>query len=152
MAVPTGPGTETIQSHMFEEMDSVSGGPQNLINGVQHHTYTVISIVVHCNALQATTNKFTCAMIGWEGHGGASQQEIKIFEQVIPAGETFVWSDRFSFFGHEPSGAGVFDTDLADQTNLPAQGGTAVQRLYCYTTNAADDYDLVVTYLDQDWT
>ena len=55
MAVPTGSGTETIHSHSFNDVDAVQ---QKLIIGVKHHVYTVITIIVQCNALDLTTDNF----------------------------------------------------------------------------------------------
>ena len=52
MAVPTGSGTETLHSHWFEDVDNM----QTLIYGVQHHVYTVKSIIIYCEGLDLTTD------------------------------------------------------------------------------------------------
>ena len=67
MAVPTGSGTETIHSHLFEDVDAT----QTLILGVQHHIYTVLSIIVKCHVLNATTDKGYINLIGYDLHGAA---------------------------------------------------------------------------------
>ena len=59
MAVPTGSGTETLHSHMFADVDA----PQTLIYGVQHHVYTVLSVIIHCNALDATNFPQFCQVL-----------------------------------------------------------------------------------------
>ena len=151
MAQPTGNGTETLHSHIYETVQNTSGTPRNLINGVQHHVYTVLSIIICSRSLASATNKFTLAIKGWDNTIGTTQQTIKIFSQVIPAGTTFVWNDKFSMFGTEPTGAGQFDTDANDQTKLSEQGGSAIQRVMCWTDSASDEYDITVSYIDQDW-
>ena len=146
MAVPTGSGTETLHSHMFEDYDA-SG---NLIVGVQHHVYTVLSIIVHCHALNATTDNFYVALTAYDNHGGAAGESIELFKcGNIQPKDTFVWNDKFSFNGYGPSGTDVFST-AAHQTANAAQGG-ASQVLKCSQDSSADGFDCIVTYLDQDW-
>ena len=43
MALATGAGTETLHAHHFEDVSAAT--TQNLIVGVQHHIYTVLSII-----------------------------------------------------------------------------------------------------------
>ena len=47
MAIARGAGTEIIRSASFEAVDDTQ---QVLIYGVQHHIYTVLSIIARCNA------------------------------------------------------------------------------------------------------
>ena len=154
MALPTGGGTETVHTHLFEDVD----GGQTLIYGVQHHVYTITSLVVYCQLLLATTDQFWIQLIGWDCHGGSSGQEIRLAKRNIQEGETFVWNDRFSFNGTEPTGeSGQFGSGSAGdndayQIAIAAQGSTNRQYLQFQTTDVADDYDLVLTYIDQDWT
>ena len=42
MAISRGAGTEIIRSASFEQVESTA---QTLIQGVQHHIYTVLSII-----------------------------------------------------------------------------------------------------------
>jgi len=148
MAVPTGSGTETLHSAMFEEVD----GTQTLILGVQHHIYIVTSIVIHCNALNAVADFFYLKMVGYDSHEGTSAQTMTVLKENIAAGETFVWNDRFAFNGSEPSDfASGGLTVAADQTALAAMGTATVQYLQADVTHASDDFDVFVTYIDQDW-
>ena len=78
MALPTGSGTETLQFHFFYDCD----GSQTLIFGVQHHVYTVVSIIVCCRALNATTDLFYINFHGHDAHAGASQQTGRIVGKI----------------------------------------------------------------------
>lgn len=152
MAVPTGSGTETLHAHHFEDVDAL----QALILGVQHHVYTVLSTIVHCNALDATTDKGYLQILGYDSHEGTSAQTMLIATFNIQVGETYVWNDKFCFNGTEPSdfASGGFDA-AADQLALAAMG-TSTAQAYQFTMTSADgggqDYDVHVSYLDQDWT
>ena len=149
MALPTGSGTETLHSHLFQDADNAGGGRQTLIFGVQHHVYTVLSIIVYCNVLNATADFGYLYVEGHDGHAGASAVDMIFARFNIQVGETYVWNDKFSFNGVEPTGTSVMSA--AEQIAIAAQSGSAVQELKFSVTNAADDYDIMVTYLDQDW-
>ena len=146
MALPTGSGTETIHAHHFDDVDAT----QTLIFGVQQHVYTVLSIIVKCNVLAATTDHGTIQMIGYDNHAGDTGQPIVIARFNIQVDETYVWNDKFSFNGYEPSGTAVMSA--AVQIANAAQAGSADQELQFTQTAVGDDYDIIVTYLDQDWT
>ena len=146
MAVPTGSGTETLHSHAFADVDAV----QTLIYGVQHHVYTVLSIIVYCNALNATTDFGYIDFKSYDNHAGSSGANIRMARFNPQVGETYVWNDKFSFNGYEPSGTAVMSA--AVQILNAAQGGSADAELQFYMTHASDDYDVLLTYLDQDWT
>ena len=145
MAVPTGSGTETLHAHHFDDVDAI----QTLIFGVQHHVYTVLSIIVYCHALDLTTDVGVIQMKGYDNHGGASGQTMSIARFNIQVGETFVWNDKFSFNGYEPAGTNIFSA--AEQILIAAQGGSVAQVLYWSSDSSVDDFDVIVTYLDQDW-
>jgi len=150
MAVPTGSGTETLHAHHFDDVDAI----QTLIFGVQHHVYTVLSIIVYCHALDATSDVGVIQMKGYDNHGGASGQTMSIARFNIQVSETYVWNDKFSFNGYEPTGTDILST-AAHQTANAAQAGSADQELQ-FTMTSADsggqNYDITLTYLDQDWT
>ena len=146
MALPTGSGTETLHSHSFTDCD----GAQTLIFGVQHHVYTVVSIVVCCTALNATTDYFYLNMHGHDAHAGTSQATQRIHRGNPQSGETFVWNDKFSFNGVEPSGTNVLSA--SEQIAIAGQTGSAVQELQFDCTHAGDSYNIICTYIDQDWT
>ena len=147
MAVPTGSGTETLHSHFFENVD----GDQTLIFGVQHHVYTVLSIIIYCQVLNATTDFGYLEVVGYEAHDTSGSGSTMRFARFNPqVGETYVWNDKFSFNGYEPSGTNVFSA--AEQILIAAQGGSAAQEVKFGQTSAVDDFDITITYLDQDWT
>ena len=146
MAVPTGSGTETLHSHLFENVDAT----QTLIFGLQHHVYTVLSIVVYCEVLNATTDFGYLQLKGYEAHATSGSGSTMIFARFNPqVGETYVWNDKFSFNGTEPSGTAVLTA--AVQLLIAAQGTATVQELQFNMTSAVDDYNINITYLDQDW-
>ena len=107
------------------------------------HVYTVLSIIVYCNALNATADFGYIIMKGYDNHGGASAQEPNIARFNIQVGETFVWNDKFSFNGFEPSGTDVFST-AAHQTANAAQAGSVAQELKFDMTSSGDDFDITV--------
>jgi len=149
MAVPTGSGTETLHSHFFEDVDSL----QTLIYGVQHHIYTVLSVIVYCNALDATTDFGYLQIKTYDNHSSSGTGSTMILARFNPqVGETYVWNDKFSFNGYEPSGTAVMSP--AVQILNAAQGGTADAE-FQFTMTSADgggqDYDVGITYIDQDW-
>jgi len=145
MALVTTAGTETLHSHLFKNVD----GAQTLIYGVQHHIYTVLSIIVFCHVLNATTDTGTIRLFGYDNHGEGSPtgQEVFIARFNIQVGETFVWNDKFSFNGFEPSGTGIFSP--AVQILNAAQGGSADQELQFTQSSSVDNFDITVTYIDQ---
>jgi len=140
MAVPTGPGTETLHSSLFED---VANSAQSIITGVQHHTYSVISILMHCTAMHEDTNDVRVYLVGYDRTAGGSAQEIQLLRWDANLYETFVWDDKFSFFGKE-AGANT-------QAGAAAQAGGAVQYLRVITGNSSCNVDVTCTYIDQDW-
>ena len=122
MAVPTGSGTETLHSHFFENVD----GTQTLIYGVQHHVYTVLSVIVYCEVLNATTDFGYLQMKGYEAHDTSGSGSTMILARFNPqVGETYVWNDKFSFNGTEPSGTAALSA--AVQILIAAQATATVQ-------------------------
>ena len=149
MAVPTGSGTETIHAHHFDDVDN----QQTLIFGVKHHVYTVLSVIVYCITLEATTDVMWLYVKAHSGHQGTSGNVHYLTEANLQVGETFVWNDKFSFNGAEPSGTNALSA--SEQVAIAAQSGSAVQELQFNMTGSDDggqSYDVHCTYLDQDWT
>jgi hypothetical protein len=150
MAISRGAGTEIIRSAHFEDMDNAT----DLIIGVQHHIYTVLSIIVCTRGLDATTDVAQCWLTGWDSHGGASAQNIHIFTQNIQLDETFVWNDKFSFNGFEPLASSMSGalTTTAEQDAIADQGSAVPQKLV-FSMNSDDgggqDFDVHITYIDQ---
>ena len=146
MAIVRTAGTEIIRTAMFEAVNETE---QKLIVGEQHHIYTVLSITVLCWATQAATNKIYFRLKGYDSKGGTTAQEHHIFRWTMVANETFVWNDKFSFNGHEPTDfAGPMD-DVTKQNAIADQGSSVAQFMACSATHASDDCDVIITYIDQ---
>ena len=143
MALPTGSGSETLHSHLFNNTNAA----QTLIYGVVHHVYTVLSVIVHANVVD---NLLYLQLYGHDGHGGLSAQKHRIAQFAPQVGETYVWNDKFSFNGFEPTGTNVFSA--AEQIQIAAQSGGTAQYLQFEPGSGSDNIDITVTYIDQDWT
>ena len=87
---------------------------------------------------------------GFSAHQASSGSIIYLLDGTMQVGETYVWNDKFSFNGYEPTGTDVFST-AAHQTANAAQAGSTAQYLKFGCDHANDNYDITVTYLDQDW-
>jgi len=146
MAISRGAGTEIIRCAEFEYIAG-STTAQKLIFGVQHHIYTVLSIVVV--SVTATTN-LKCFLVGYDAVGGTTAQYMHYFNTgAMSADATFVWNDKFSFNGFEPTDfAGPMD-NLTKQDAIADQGSGVAQYLNADTTHAGDDLDIHITYIDQ---
>ena len=148
MAIIRSAGTEIIRSHSFSGVDSTV---QNLIVGVQHHIYTVLSIIVSGVSMQASGNFVRCYLNGYESKVGATNDQMTIFKQNMSTQETFVWNDKFSFNGYEPVDfTGPLSTAVM-QNAIADQGNTSdiAQKLIINTEHADDDVDVIITFIDQ---
>ena len=147
MAIARGAGTEIIRTAMFADIGG--GADKKIIIGEQHHIYTVLSIIIYCNGLDAADSAIFLKFVGYDTIAGASA-ETTIFKATPAAGETFVWNDKFSFTGTEPTDFSSPPlSTTAEQDALADQGTTTSQYLFFYTADAGDDYDVYVTYIDQ---
>ena len=144
MAIARGAGTEIIRTAMFE--DVAGAGTKNLIIGEQHHIYTVLSIVMYTvNA----AGYIDLMVNGYDSNGGTTAQDIVILSRTLVAAETFVWNDKFSFNGFEPTNfTGPMD-DTTKQNAIADQGSSVSQKLNIYLSNSSADLDIIVTYIDQ---
>jgi hypothetical protein len=143
MAVPTGSGTEIIHSACFEE---ITNSDVSLIVGVQHHIYSVISIIIRTTDVDSTlsNNNVACKIVGYDSNAGASAQNNHLFRfESMAAHSTFVFNDKFSFFGFEPSSNSA--------SARVAQGSSTPQYLKIATEDAQHKVDVTITYIDQDW-
>ena len=131
-------------------MEDVNNTNRVLIFGVQHHIYTVLSIICHADALNAAGDYIRAYITGYDSLGGTTDERFYIFRQDMQTTQTYVWNDKFSFNGYEPSGTAVMSA--AVQILNAAQGGAADAEYQMSQTHATDDFDVIVTYLDQDWT
>ena len=141
-----GPGTEIIRCASFREIDSTI---QKLIIGEKHHIYTVLSIVVHADNVNTAGNYVKCSFIGWDSKGSASAATMDIFQQPLNSNETFVWNDKFSFNGTEPNSFSAPLDDATKQDAICDQGSSTSQYLQILTAEAADDIDVLITFIDQ---
>ena len=146
MAIARGPGTEIIRTAHFGTVDSTA---TQMIIGVQHHIYTVLSIVVMATSVQANGNWIDVYFDAFDSKGAASGADIKIFRQAMNGQETFVWNDKFSFAGCEPTGfTGTLST-VAEQDALADQGTATAQILWVASQHADDNFDVSITFIDQ---
>ena len=149
MAIARGAGTEIIRSAHFEDIDDTT---QILIMGVQHHIYTVLSIVLRPIALATSTNKMYFNLRGYDCKAGTTAQNILWLSASPAVGETFVWNDKFSFNGYEPVDfAGPMDSEakqdaIADQL---VSGDSNRQILYIDGEHSSDNFDINITFIDQ---
>ena len=146
MAIARGAGTEIIRSAHFKEVDSTQ---QILIYGVQYHIYTVLSIVIMAHAKQATANQLYLYLTGYDSKAGTTNIGMRIFEEVMPVSGTYVWNDKFSFNGTEPTDFAGPMNDATKQDAIADQGSSVAQYLWISSQNAADHYDVHITYIDQ---
>jgi hypothetical protein len=152
MAISRGAGTEIIRTACFESIAGSSD--KNLIIGVQHHIYTVLSVMVY-PAGAVAGSKFILFLRGYDSFGGATAQMINIFMTPLTEQKLFVWNDKFSFNGYEPVNfgtGGITSAPLsaADQQDAIAdQGSSVAQKLQCYTLQSGDSVDVTITYIDQ---
>ena len=145
MAIARGAGTEIIRTAMFEDIDSTT---QKLIIGEQHHIYTVLSIVICCASIQAAGNQININLQGYDSKGGTTGETMRLFRWQAVANDTFVWNDKFSFNGYEPTNfTGPLD-DATKQNAIADQGGVA-QYLWANTSNADDNFEILISYIDQ---
>ena len=143
MAISQGAGTEIVRTHMFESIRNVE---TTLIIGEQHHIYTVLSIIIDCVAGSGTGQ---LKLKGWDCLAGESAQDIYVAQTNLSDNETFVFNDKFSFAGFEPTGVSGALSTSAEQTALAAQGGSAVQSLTYICAASTQYHDVTVTFIDQ---
>ena len=144
MAIARGAGTEIIRSAMFEDVAGV--GTKDLIIGEQHHIYTVLSVVMYTVNAGGYIN---LNVTGYDSYGGTTDQEIVLLSRTLVAAETFVWGDKFSFNGYEPTNfTGPLD-DVTKQNAVADQGSSVAQKLRIYVSDSSADVDIIVTYIDQ---
>ena len=147
MAIARGAGTEILRSQLFEAQDN--SPVQIIINGAQHHIYTVISCVFHSAQVATDRNWIRMRFEGYDAKAGTSQATMDIFVQDMSALQTFVWNDKFSFNGFEPVDfSGSVDSE-AKQDAIADQGSGVAQVLKYDTEASGDNCDLVCTFLDQ---
>jgi hypothetical protein len=146
MAIARGAGTEIIRSHHLEGMDSTD---RTVIFGVQHHIYTVLSIIVCAKIINAAGDYAAVDIHGYDITGGTTAQVIGIFRQDMNLNETFVWNDKFSFNGHEPVDFTANLDSIAKQDAIADQGSAVPQKLVMNAEHSSDGFELTCTFIDQ---
>ena len=146
MAIARGAGTEILRSAHYEIVDSTTS---NLIWGVQHHIYTVLSVIVYCKSVNTDRNYAQLRITGYDVKEGTTNSDMTVFQQDFSQYETFVWNDKFSFNGHEPTNfTGPLD-DATKQDAVADQGSSVATKLRMATEHADDDFSVHVSYIDQ---
>ena len=146
MAIARGAGTEILRSINLEDVDSTD---RILIFGVQHHIYTVLSIIANATALNADTDFITAYLTGYDSLEGTTAQTINIFKQDMSVAQTYVWNDKFSFNGTEPTDfAGPMD-DATKQDAIADQATSTATLLKIGAEHASDNIDVICTFIDQ---
>jgi len=147
MAIARGAGTEIIRTAQFEDINNTR---QNLIVGVQHHIYTVLSVTAFCLA-RTSTNGGWLGMTTFDAYTGTTAQNFYFARVKCDAEETFVWNDKISFNGYEPNWSGHSGqmTTAAEQDAISDQGGSVSQLLYFSTDDANTKFDVSITFIDQ---
>ena len=122
MAYPTGSGSERIKTNYFADFDH--SADKKLIDGVDLHIYTILSVVFFNSSSTATG-------INMYIYPSASGSNITYLlngtATIVPAWSSFVWNDKFSITG-------------TDELVCAASSG------------GGGDMDAWITYIDQDWT
>ena len=146
MAIARGAGTEIIRSAFFEDVTNTN---TILIKGIQHHIYTVLSIICHCDVVNASGDYIRAFITGYDALEGTSASRCYIFKENMSVPQTFVFNDKFSFNGYEPVDfAGPMDGS-AKQDAIADQGSSVPQQLVAVAEHASDSFEIHVTFIDQ---
>jgi hypothetical protein len=146
MAIARGAGTEIIRSAHFEDVDDTT---QILIVGEQHHIYTVLSVIFHAAALNADADEIKLWVTGYDSKAGTTAQPHYLVRQEMSVSQTYVWNDKFSFNGFEPTDfSGPMDS-VSKQNSIADQGSSVAQKLECNAEHGSDNIDVMCTYIDQ---
>ena len=146
MAIARGAGTEIVRSILLEEVDSTGSV---LIFGVAHHIYTVLSVNCFANSVATAGNYIRMRVLGYDAKEGTTGVMHYIFRQDMNQYETFVWNDKFSFNGNEPTNfTGPMDS-IVKQDAIADQGQATAQNLEINSEAATDNFTVICTYIDQ---
>ena len=146
MAISRGAGTEIIRTALFEEVDNTG---RILIFGAQHHIYTVLSVVCEARSVTGASDWVRMYLKGYDTVVGETAQDIFIFQEVMANDQTFVWNDKFSFNGHEPTDfTGPMDS-IVKQDAIADQGSSVAQKLFIDAQDSGSNFHVMVTFIDQ---
>ena len=149
MAIARGAGTEIIRSASFEH---VSNTAQPLIIGVQHHIYTVLSVTIFHATIGAdgTAVFYQLYLTGYDAYAGTTGETINLLKKVCgTVNTTFVWADKLSFNGAEPTDFSGAMNAADDQDAIADQAQNTSQSLNFVSSSASNYFDVHVTYIDQ---
>ena len=74
---------------------------------------------------------------------------MEIFKEDMSVTQTFVWNDKLTFNGFEPTDfAGPMD-DAAKQDAIADQGSSVAQVLNIDAEHGSDNFDIWCTFIDQ---
>mgnify|MGYP001219420734 CR=1 FL=1 len=150
MTIARGAGTEIIRSVMYH-YDGNNTTAQTLILGKQHHIYTVLNITCFADYAVTSQNDGLKVLVqGFDSLDATASQSIFIFALGSTHGQqTFVWNDKFSFMGTEPTGlSGALGAD-AYQDAIADQGTNTRQQLVMQKGHSNDKWMVTCTYIDQ---
>ena len=146
MAIARGAGTEIIRCIHLEEVDA-TGSP--LIFGVAHHIYTVLSVICFASSVNTAGNHISMRVLGYDAKEGTTGINHYIFRQDMNQYDSFVWNDKFSFNGNEPTNfTGPMDS-IVKQDAIADQGQATAQKLIIDSEGAGDNFIVTCTYIDQ---
>ena len=145
MAISRGSGTEIIRCASFEEVGVTA---RKLIIGVQHHIYTVLTIIIQ-GRTRSGTEKGYLNLHGYDTIGGDTNVQMPLIITDIAVGETFVWNDKISFNGYEPVDFTPPMDDATKQDAIADQGSSVSQYLSLGTDSDNTYYDVQISYIDQ---
>ena len=126
MAIPSGSGSEVLKNIMWEDATSSS---QPTLTLVQHHIYTILSATI-CNVDGSNSGVAYMYLEGYDSYGSANSEDIRLFRTSINAMDTFVFNDRIVIHGQGSN--------------------SAVQKIKFGLETVS--FDIVLSYIDQDWT
>ena len=148
MTISRGAGTEIIRTVNFEAVNQTGN---MLIVGEKHHLYTVLSVVCHAKSVGGSDDFVRMFLFGYDSKQGGSEgshEEIYIFQQRVSGLGTFVWNDKFSFNGFEPTPFSGPMNDATKQNAISDQGSSVAQTLQIDTESGAQ-FHVICTYIDQ---
>ena len=146
MAIARGAGTEIIRSGLFEQVNSTA---QIMIVGIAHHVYTVLSIICHASSLNADTDYVYAYLVGYDAKAGTSGQDLYLFQNDMSQAQTYVWNDKFSFNGNEPTDFSGPLSTAAMQDAIADQAQATAQNLTVRAEHGSDAIDVTCTFIDQ---
>ena len=116
MAIPSGSGTEVLKVNRYQGISTET----LVFQGVADHIYTILSIIINQGDGASSRELY----LRLYDSTGTSTEHYIIKALPVPAGQTFVWNDKFVI------------------------SGSYNMRLL----SASGDADIMISYIDQDWT